>query len=382
MKIVISVRDAIGTGGGTVALNTAKSLAKMGNSIKIISDYPVNVDGCTNEAMPLGERLYNWQPRLKFLRILRHFLQLFLFSIWGMLKLKKYEKKGYLSIDHNVESFGGDIIVLHNVFLFQFLSDSRSFYIKIKQLFNPIFFFRILREWLAVNFGRSQILISVSEASSLEVKAINKKNKRTCIIENGVDLEKFNLITDVEKKDLKVELSCEDKFVILFVGHEFVRKRLDLLIESLSLLDDNFVLWVIGGRAENIEKTQAMIEKFSVKERVFFLGSIQNPEKYMATADCFALLSDYETWGMVVVEALSAGTPCTMTNVGCASSIIENGLNGYIVPSNAESAANAIYNIRKNTHINYEDNARQSVKKFSWEIISEKYLNAVKEVKK
>lgn len=380
LKVVVSVRDAIGTGGGTVAINTSREMSKMGHEVVIVSDYPVNVQGCKNEFMPLGKNLNIWQPKIKLLKILRHFLQLLLFSIWGRQKLKKYESNGYYSIDHNIESFGADILVMHNVFSFQFLSDQRPFIYKIKQLLNPIFLFRILREWMCVNFGRSKILISVSDISSSHLKYLNKKEKITRVIENGVDLDKFKPIDFKFSKILKKELNCEDKFIILFVGHEFVGKRLDLAIETLSKLDDRFVLWVIGGRSKNHIYSNELVEKYNVESRTYFLGTILNPEKYMAVADCFILLSDYETWGMVAVEALATGTPCVMTNVGCAPSVIKNGYNGYIV-NNSQEACDSIIKIEKNIeNIDYQLNSRSSVEKYSWEKIGKKYSDLISEL--
>lgn len=380
MKIIVSVRDAIGTGGGTVAINTSREMSKMGHEVVIVSDYPVNVQGCKNEFMPLGKNLHIWQPKIKLLKILRHFLQLLLFSIWGRQKLKKYESNGYYSIDHNIESFGADILVMHNVFSFQFLSDQRPFIYKIKQLLNPIFLFRILREWMCVNFGRSKLLVSVSEASVFEVNYLNKKNKEMRVIENGVDLNKFTPLSFDDKSLLKEQLGCLDKFIILFVGHEFVRKRLDLAIETLSKLDDRFVLWVIGGRSENLVYSKELVTRYSLENRVTFLGAINAPEKYMAVADCFILLSDYETWGMVAVEALATGTPCVMTNVGCAPSVIKNGYNGYIV-NNSQEACDSIIKIEKNIeNIDYQLNSRSSVEKYSWEKIGKKYSDLISEL--
>lgn len=381
-NIIVSVRDAVGTGGGSVALNTCKEFSKKGNNVIIVSDYPVFVDGCQNIYMPYGEKLNEWKPNLKVFRILRHFLQIFMFSIFGFYKIKLYENKGYISIDHNVESFGADIIVMHNIFIYQYLADKRRFLDKIKQFCNPVFLFRIIREWSAVNFGKSHFLVSVSDTALCEIDCINKKNKKSVVIENGVNLEKFKIISENEAKDIKTKLGCDNKFVVLFVGHEFVRKRLDLALKTISNLDEKFVLWVVGGRSGNNRSFEELTIKLGLSHRVFFLGSLEDPETIMSAADAFILLSDYETWGMVAIEALASGTPCIMTNVGCAQSVIKNGSNGYIV-KNVEEATKALIEIDSNiNNVDYSILSRKSVEKYSWENVAEKYLEIILECEK
>ena len=48
--------------------------------------------------------------------------------------------------------------------------------------------------------------------------------------------------------------------------------------------------------------------------------------------DCFVLTSDYEGWGMVIIEAATAGLPIIMTDVGCAGELIVDGESGLVVP--------------------------------------------------
>jgi len=52
----------------------------------------------------------------------------------------------------------------------------------------------------------------------------------------------------------------------------------------------------------------------------------------MRTADAFILSSDYEGWGMTVIEASLLSRPVVMTNVGCAGEFLINETNGLIVP--------------------------------------------------
>ena len=55
---------------------------------------------------------------------------------------------------------------------------------------------------------------------------------------------------------------------------------------------------------------------------------------YYKTADLFLFTSNYEGYGRTVVEAMAAGLPVIMTNVGLAGDILKDNLNGLIVPIN------------------------------------------------
>lgn len=62
---------------------------------------------------------------------------------------------------------------------------------------------------------------------------------------------------------------------------------------------------------------------------------------YYKTADIFLLSSNYEGWGMTVVEAVTCGLPVIMTDVGCAGDFLIDGYNGKIVPVNEVEAMSA-----------------------------------------
>jgi glycosyltransferase involved in cell wall biosynthesis len=64
-------------------------------------------------------------------------------------------------------------------------------------------------------------------------------------------------------------------------------------------------------------------------------------------SDCFALSSNYESFGLAILEAMASGVPVVATNAGGLGEIVENGKNGLLVPMrNADAMAKAIINIR------------------------------------
>jgi N-acetyl-alpha-D-glucosaminyl L-malate synthase BshA len=68
-----------------------------------------------------------------------------------------------------------------------------------------------------------------------------------------------------------------------------------------------------------------------ISDRVLFLGNHQFVEHFISLADLFLLPSWHESFGLAALEAMSAGVPVLVTNVGGAPEVITNGVDGYVV---------------------------------------------------
>ncbi len=89
---------------------------------------------------------------------------------------------------------------------------------------------------------------------------------------------------------------------------------------------------VIVGSGPEEEYLKKMVNKLNLAQNVMFEGWQEDLSQYLYPADAFLLTSNYEGYGMVVVEALLAGCPVVMTDVGCAGEVVLNGKNGLVVP--------------------------------------------------
>jgi len=111
-------------------------------------------------------------------------------------------------------------------------------------------------------------------------------------------------------------------------------KRHDRLIKAFALIaikktDLNLV---IAGNGKLRDKLQTLAEELNLTERIHFIGNIDKHRvcQLMQQAEAFVLTSDYETFGVVLIEALSCGTPVVATNVGGMPEIISSNDLGYL----------------------------------------------------
>jgi UDP-glucose:(heptosyl)LPS alpha-1,3-glucosyltransferase len=136
--------------------------------------------------------------------------------------------------------------------------------------------------------------------------------------------------------------------LLLFVGMNFEVKGLDTIIAALAKAraarpEANIRLLVVGRGDEN--KYRKMAQSLGIADAVAFAGTqIDGLERYYRAADIFIMLSKFDTFGMVVLEAMAAGLPVIVSpNVG-AKDLVEEGINGFILPAHqdADTASNRI----------------------------------------
>ncbi|WP_114238895.1 glycosyltransferase family 4 protein [Dyella sp. C9] len=382
-KIAIAARDPIGTGGGTVALSTAREMMAKGHEVVFVSDYTAasELPGIKNIAMPGGRALRDWRPKKKVLAVIRHFAQIVSFSVFGHIQLRRLRQRGYIGIDHNIEAFGSDIAVLHNVFVEQERTDKRHWIRRVPHWLNPIFSFRLIREKIVLNSRSLSAVVAVAPQLLQEAEGLMRPGTDGSAIPNGIDLVRFAPISKTERDSLRRELNGRDHFIVLFVGHEYERKRLDLVMQAVARLGAQVLLWVVGGRWSSQQTYEDLARALGILDRTIFWGTRSDTERFFCAADCFVLPSDYEAWPLVALEAMACGTPIVMTPVGCAPYVIRNGDTGFIACDAAE-IADAISKLADDRDLldRMRTNARREAEEYGWSSVADKYLDVVARV--
>lgn len=123
---------------------------------------------------------------------------------------------------------------------------------------------------------------------------------------------------------------------ILYVGNLESGKRLDLLLAAVRLLTKSrrdFVVDLVGSGSQE-KQLQQLAMSLEISDYVHFWGHLQRPEVVarLAEACCFAFPSEYDVWGLVLVEAMAAGLPCLASvDAGATRDLIQDGITGFVV---------------------------------------------------
>jgi len=120
---------------------------------------------------------------------------------------------------------------------------------------------------------------------------------------------------------------------ILMVARLSHEKNVKLALKTMNEVVKNIkaLLVIVGDGAER-KSIESEIGALKLENSVRLEGWQDNLPGYYASADFLLVTSNYEGYGLSAVEAISAGLPVIMTDVGVAGEIIKNGMNGFIAP--------------------------------------------------
>lgn len=154
--------------------------------------------------------------------------------------------------------------------------------------------------------------------------------ERIAVIPNGVNpvnLSKRHLYGDLRVPGLE-----SDDRIIFFIGRLVPEKGIDTLIRAFGRVADQIPdgKLVIGGRGPQEKDLRKLAESLGLSDRVVFTGFISDRtrDRLLHWAEAAVFPSTYEPFGIVALEAMAAGTPVIVSNVGGLAEIIEDGYNG------------------------------------------------------
>ena len=184
-------------------------------------------------------------------------------------------------------------------------------------------------------------IICVSNALKKSVQDLTDNIRVPVVIPNAVN-EKFKYKPDIS----------EGKFSFISIGNLVQSKRFDLTIKAFSKRfkgENNVILKIIGGGVLQ-DKLEKLVEEQGIKNQVVFLGRIsrQSVVEELQKSKVFVLPSDYETFGVVYVEAMACGLPIIGTKNGGSEDIIRESNGILIERDNVEELADAM-------HVLYEE---------------------------
>ena len=211
--------------------------------------------------------------------------------------------------------------------------------------------------------------------------------ERVHLFANTVDVEDFAMRAEWlqgRREALRRELGAHASDVaVLCVARLGPEKRLDVLVRAVAAADEpNLVLVLAGDGPERQELVQLAGE---LGVRLALLGDVdwgRIVELYVA-ADVFALLSERETWAVVVNEAAACGLPLVLSDrVGAAHDLLRDGENGTLVPAgDVDTAARALRELAHDPKLRRAQGARSRELARDWGYgpSVEGFLDAVRE---
>ena len=197
------------------------------------------------------------------------------------------------------------------------------------------------------------------------------------IIPNGVDVEHFS--PDV----LPIADFCDGKVNILFVGRLEKRKGLNYLLRAYKrvkqeISDSRLIIVGPGTRLRHKCEKQIMLE--GIKD-VVFVGHASYDElpRFYKSADIFcAPATSWESFGIVLLEAMAVGKPVIASNIEGYASVVTHGVDGLLVPpKDEEMLAQALVSLLRDKSLREQMGAKGRLKaqNYSWEHVARRVLD-------
>ena len=179
-----------------------------------------------------------------------------------------------------------------------------------------------------------------------------------------------------KRNTLRRELGIvADDAVICFVANELLRKGFGELIEAASRLTERPPhLLVVGGTKPGAFTKR--IQQLGLTERVHWLGRVDNERltAVYAASDVFALPTQYEGWGLVIVEALACGVPVVTARPARAAIVIREGETGRVIedPKDVGALTDALRSVFAAGRLD-PDAVSASVAPWRWDAVLPRY---------
>jgi len=231
-------------------------------------------------------------------------------------------------------------------------------------------FFLILSKFLVSGADGIRV-VSSGIRNKLTEGGVDRKKIR--VIPTPVNLEKFENFNQEKIKDLREKHA--GKKILINVGRRDPAKDFKTLNKVVELIHQdyrNLVFYQIGAdihMKEDEKLDLVLMGKISQKELV----------DYYQTADVYISSSKHESFGKVLIEAMAAGLPIVATETTGSKEIIQDGLNGFLVPiGDSQALARKVLYLLNNPGKAKEmgENGRQMVReRFDWEKIIKEIIS-------
>jgi len=282
-----------------------------------------------------GPVVFHKIPRVPFPRFLRQ-------MIFAWLAGRAVEKGGFDLVHAHDRVFRADVFTMHSIPHGTWVRDIRKR--------RPTLFDRVtasVERKLMEEGGCAWHLPVSSIAAEAYRERYRIDPSRMRVLHPGVDLARFSsLDRDACRREIRGRYGIgPSEVVILFVGMNFEVKGLDAILRAVArakaLCPDAALRLLVVGRG-NEGKYLSLASSLGIADSVVFAGAhAVGVEAFYLASDLFMMLSAFDTFGMVVLEAMASRLPVIVSaNVG-AKDLVEDGLNGFVLPDRLDADATA-----------------------------------------
>ena len=361
MKILMANHFPLqGSGSGIYTLNIARGLVKLGHEVTVITpDVEKSTDDLLNIDVIMFNSCNNSDSELdfNFPCFTTHPKSNQTFYDLSEQQIEQYIDAWKRHFEKQIELIKPDIIHAHHVWVTPYVASLYDIpFVTTCHGTDLIGYKKDSRyEKIAMEGAlKSQKIIAISKQIQGDaIKTYKKSEEDTPVIGNGFNVEYFDIIEGVTKKDALPECNISDETVpvISFVGKFTQLKGIDTLLKAAQIYEKELgeVKTVLAGNGELMDEMVALSKELGLKG-VHFVGHKNHTQlaKIFNVASVSVVPSRIEGFGLVAIEALACGTPVVASKVGGLPEFISDEVGQLVEVDNPEALAKAIIEEIKN----------------------------------
>ena len=231
-------------------------------------------------------------------------------------------------------------------------------------------------EWL-LTYEATEVIVNSNFMKNDIHRLFGLPFEKINVIPNGINLSNF---TGIERDyDFRRQYAMDNEKIILYVGRLVYEKGIQHLIAAMPKILSNYhdAKLIIAGRGGMMDELKAEARNLGLGNKVYFTGYLDSKQvqKMYKCADVAVFPSTYEPFGIVALEAMLAGVPTVVSDVGGLNEIVNHGVDGMkSYAGNPNSIADSVTALLYDHQLaaNVSKKAKQKVKEqFNWEKIAQ-----------
>lgn len=231
-------------------------------------------------------------------------------------------------------------------------------------------------EWM-LTYESSEVIVNSKFMKNDLQRLFGLPYEKINVVANGINSTAYS---GVEKDyDFRRQYAADNEKIILFMGRLVYEKGVQHLISAMPKILENYhdAKLVIAGKGGMLDELKAQVEAMGLGQKVYFTGYLNAKQvsKMYKCADISVFPSTYEPFGIVALEAMLAGVPTVVSDVGGLNEIVEHGVDGMkSYAGNPNSLADSILELLFNPQLceSISKKAKTKVKnEYSWTKIAQ-----------
>lgn len=234
------------------------------------------------------------------------------------------------------------------------------------------------KKMIKYGIEKSDAVTAVSNSLLEQTNESLQVDKEISVIYNFVNEEEYyKKEMPLLKKQYNIK---ENEKIVIHISNFRKIKRIEDVIYTFSKIQKETPskLLLVGDGPESSSAFQ-LVEELGITEDVLFLGKQKKISELLSISDLILLMSEQESFGLVLLEAMNCKVPSIGTNVGGIPEVIEHGKTGYLVElGDVTQAAKYAVNLLENDELleDFSKNAYEYAREhFRSDIILKQYTD-------